>query len=150
MRRAAAAVLIVLLAGGAWIAYTELWNHGGAKPIAWTNLPNGLGKTNLTKPVFLRFRKARYLENYLAGAPLPPVDFSRNEVLLAAVGARSSTGYSVHIESISDQRSRIVVRVREVTPSLGDKVAAKVTYPYAMATIHQSPKRVHFIWLGRP
>ncbi len=71
-------------------------------------------------------------------------------MLLAAVGARSSTGYSVRIESVSDQRSRIVVRVREVTPSLGDPVVARVTHPYVLATIPQSPKHVHFIWLGRP
>ena len=150
MRRAAAAVLVVLVAGGAWIAYSELWNHGGAKPVAWTSLDSKLGSASLTKPVFLRFRKQRYLESFFAGERVPPVDFSRDEVLLAAAGARSSTGYSVHIESISEQRSRIVVRVREVTPAPGDHVVARVTYPYALATIKQSPKRVHFIWLGRP
>ena len=150
MRRATAAVLIVLLAGGAWIAYTELWRHGGAKPVAWRNLSVAIDDAKVSSPVFLRFRKQLYFEQYLAGAKAPPVDFGHEEVLLAAIGARSSTGYSVHIESISDQRSRIVVRVREVTPSLGDKLAAKVTYPYVMAAIPQSPKRVHFIWLGRP
>ena len=150
MRRAAVAFAVVVLAGGAWIAYSELWRHGGDKPIAWHDLPATLGAAAPTKPVFLRFRKRRYLEHYLARAPLPSVDFSRDEVLLAAVGARSSTGYSVRIESVSDQRSRIVVRVREVTPSLGQPVAARVTYPYLLATIPQSPKRVHFIWLGRP
>ena len=56
---------------------------------------------------------------------MPAVDFSRDEILLAAVGARSSTGYSVRIESVSDERSRIVVRVHEVTPSLGDHVVAR-------------------------
>ena len=70
--------------------------------------------------------------------------------MLAGVGARSSTGYSVRIESVSDERSRIVVRVRELTPSLGDQVTARVTYPYLLATIPQSPKRVRFVWLGRP
>ncbi len=150
MRRPVIAVLIVLAVGGALIAYGELWRHGGSKPIAWRDLPPSLGAAAPAKPTFLRFRKRRYLESYLPGAPLPAVDFSRDEVLLAAVGARSSTGYSVHIESVSEERSRIVVRVREATPSLGDHVVAKVTYPYVMATIPQSPKHVHFIWLGRP
>ena len=155
MRRTAAVVLIVLLAGGAWITYIERWNHGGGTPVAWRDLPGGLGAAKLASPVFLRFRKRLYLEDYLAARlaqvpRLPAVDFTRDEVLLAAVGARSSTGYSVRIESISDQRSRIVVRVREVTPALGDPVVAKVTYPYALATIPLSPKRVRFIWLGRP
>ena len=83
-------------------------------------------------------------------ARVPPIDFARDEVLLAAIGARSSTGYGVHIESISDERSRIVVRVRETTPSLGEHVQARVTYPYVLATIPRSDKRVHFVWLGRP
>jgi len=156
MGRAVAALAIVLLAGGAWIAYSELWGHGGGKPVAWHALPGALGTTELTKPVFRRFRKRRDLESYLAKtlagpAPkLPPIDFTRDEALLAAVGARSSTGYSVRIESVSDERSRVVVRVREVTPSLGDRVAARVTYPYLLATIPQSPKQVRFVWLGRP
>jgi PrcB C-terminal len=150
MRRPLAALVIVLALGGAWIAYSELWRHGGARPVAWHDLPATLGAAAPTKPVFLRFRTKRELENYLHGAPVPAVDFSKDEVLLAAVGARSSTGYSVHVESVSEQRSRIVVRVREVTPSLGDHVVAKVTYPYVLATIPQSQKHVHFIWLGRP
>jgi PrcB C-terminal len=156
MRRPAVALLIVLLAGGAWIAFSERWSHGGGRPVAWRDLPGSLGAAELSKPVFLRFRKRRYLENYLAiklpgrVPPLPPIDFTRDEALLAGVGARSSTGYSVHIVSVSDQRGRIVVRVRETTPSLGQHVLARVTYPYALATIPQSPKHVHFEWLGRP
>ena len=156
MRRAAVALLVVLAAGGAWIAYTELWSHGGGKPVAWHNLPGALGAAELSKPVFLSFRKRRDLESYLAqtlpgGAPkLPAIDFARDEALLAAVGARSSTGYSVRIESVSSERSRIVVRVREVTPSLGQHVSPRVTYPYLLATIPRSPKRVRFVWLGRP
>jgi hypothetical protein len=150
MRRPFVALLIVLAAGGAWVAYSEHWRHGGARPVAWHDLPATLGAAAPAKPAFVRFRKRRYLEDYLPGARLPAVDFSRDEVLLAATGARSTTGYSVHIESVSEQRSRIVVRVREVTPSLGDHVVAKVTYPYVLATIPQTRKHVHFIWLGRP
>ncbi len=149
-------VLVVLVLGGAWIAYSELWKHGGARPVAWHTLPGALGAAKLSKPVFLRFRERRDLEAYLARAlpgrapKLPPIDFARNQVVLAAAGARSSTGYSVRIESVSEQRSRIVVRVREITPALGQPVAARVTYPHLLATIPRSRKRVHFIWLGRP
>jgi hypothetical protein len=156
VRRPAAVLLIVLLAGGAWIAYTELWNHGGGRPVAWRDLPGSLGAAKLSKPVFLRFRKRSYLESYLAKvmpgrAPaLPPIDFTRDEAMLAGVGARSSSGYSVHIVSVSDQRARIVVRVRETTPALGQHVISRVTYPYLLATIPQSPKHVRFEWLGRP
>jgi hypothetical protein len=156
MRRPAIALLVVLALGGAWIAYAELWRHGGGKPVAWHDLGRGLGDAELSKPVFLRFRTRRHLEQFLATTvpgrvpKVPPVDFARDEVLLAAVGARSSTGYGVRVSSVSEERVRIVVRVREVTPSLGRPVAARVTYPYLLATIPQSAKRVHFVWLGRP
>ena len=156
MRRPVIAVVVVLALGGAWIAYSELWSHGGGRPVAWRAVPGALGDAELSKPIFLRFRSRGELEAYLArvmpgrSPKLPPIDFAREEVLLAAVGARSSTGYSVRIASATEQRSRIVVRVREVAPSLGQPVKDRVTYPYLLATIPQSPKRVHFVWLGRP
>lgn len=150
MRRAAVVLAVVLLIGGAWIAYAELWRHGGGKPVAWRDLSGSVGAVEIAKPAFQRFRSRGALERFLTRATVPPIDFARDEVLLAATGARSSTGYAVHIDSISDERSRIVVRVRETTPSLGQRVDARVTYPYVLATIPRSDKRVHFIWLGRP
>ncbi len=156
MRRPAAVLLIVLLAGGAWIAYSELWRHGGSKPVAYRDLGRALGAAEFPKPVFIRFRTRHRLEQYLAGAlpgralTVPPIDFALDEALLAATGARSSTGYSVRIDSVIDEPSRTVVRVREVTPSLGQRVEAHVTYPYLLATIPRGDKRVRFIWLGRP
>jgi hypothetical protein len=156
VRRPLAVLAVLLIAGGAWIVYVDRWRHGGGTPVAWHGLGAGLGAAEFTKPVFLRFRKRVYLERYLAKAipgrvpALPPIDFGRDEVLLAAVGARSSTGYAVRIVSVSEERSRIVVRVRETAPSLGDRTGARVTYPYLVAAIPQSPKQVHFVWLGRP
>ena len=156
MRRPLAALLILVLAGGAWAASTALWRHGGSKPVAWRDLSGSLGAAELPKPVFLRFRKRADLEKFLAAAmpgrapAVPNVDFGREELLLAAVGSRSSTGYSVRLVSVREERSRIVARVREVTPSLGQRVEARVTYPYLVAAIPHSGKWVHFEWLGRP
>lgn len=156
MRRPLAALLIVLLTGGAWISYTELWRHGGSRPVAWRDLSGSLGTAEFPKPVFLRFRRRRYLEQYLAQAmpgrtpTLPGIDFARDDALLAAVGARSSTGYSLRLVSVSEERARIVARVRETTPSLRQRAAARLTYPYLLAAIPKSSNRVRFEWLGRP
>ena len=156
MRRPLAALLIVLLAGGAWVSYAELWRHGGGRPVAWRDLSGRLGAAELSKPVFRRFRTRRSLEQYLAHAmpgrapAVPGIDFGRDDALLVAVGARSSTGYSVRLVSVSEERSRIAARVRETAPSLGQRVEARVTYPYLLAAIPKSSKRVHFEWLGRP
>jgi hypothetical protein len=81
---------------------------------------------------------------------LPRIDFRRRELVLLATGPRSSTGYSVQVESVGEERGRIVVHVRERTPSLGDPVAARVTYPYRLITLPRRDKPVDIIWEGRP
>ena len=45
---------------------------------------------------------------------------------------------------------RIVVTVRERTPSLGQPVTAKVTYPFRLITVPRSDKHLRLKWLGRP
>lgn len=69
---------------------------------------------------------------------------------MLAAGPRSSTGYGVEVRSVREQRGRIVVRVRERTPELGDRVAARVTSPYRLITLPRRAKPVYIIWEGRP
>jgi hypothetical protein len=81
---------------------------------------------------------------------LPPIDFSRREVYLVAAGPRSSTGYDLRIVSVRDEGDRIVVTVHERTPSLGDPVRARVTYPFRLIAFPRSDKPVKLKWPGRP
>ena len=81
---------------------------------------------------------------------LPPIDWSRKEVFLVATGPRSSTGYVLQIEAVRDYGSRIDVVVHERTPSLGDPVTARVTYPFRMIVLPRSDKPVKLKWPGRP
>lgn len=80
---------------------------------------------------------------------LPPVDFSRQETFLVAAGPRSSTGYALQVVCVEEQGGHIEVVVREVTPSLGDPVRARVTHPYRLL-LFDSTKPVQLKWLGRP
>ena len=80
---------------------------------------------------------------------LPPIDFSRQETFLVAAGPRSSTGYALRIVRVQEQGGNIDVAVREDTPSLGDPVRARVTYPYRLL-LFDSTKPVRLKWLGRP
>jgi PrcB C-terminal len=81
---------------------------------------------------------------------LPRIDFSRREAILIAAGPRSSTGYELRILSVRAAGDRIIVRVRERTPSLGEPVTARITYPFRLISVPRSDKRLRLKWLGRP
>ena len=80
---------------------------------------------------------------------LPPIDFDRQETFLIAAGPRSSTGYALHVVRVEEKGGHVKVTIREQTPSLGDRVRARLTFPYRLLAI-DSDKPVHLKWLGRP
>ena len=81
---------------------------------------------------------------------LPRIDFKRSEVYLVAAGPRSSSGYELQVLRVQDLGDRIVVVVHERTPSLGDAVQARVTYPFRLIALPRSSKPVTLKWPGRP
>ena len=93
-----------------------------------------------------------FLEQMNPGRQLhaPAIDFSREEAYLVAAGPRSSTGYELRIVRVRDEGGEVVVTVRELTPSLGDGVEARVTYPYRLIALPRSDEAVKLKWLGRP
>jgi hypothetical protein len=106
-----------------------------------------LGPLALTTAVGTPTRKQSVLDKLLGGrrVTLPP----GREAILISPGPRSSTGYDVEVLSIEEQRSRIVVRVREITPRLGEPVRPVVTYPYRLVMMPASRKHVTIRWEGR-
>jgi PrcB C-terminal len=88
-----------------------------------------------------------YLERY-GSDRRPAVDFDRHQLLLVSPGPRSSTGYELRVEDVRDKGGRIVVTVRERTPRLGDRVAARVTFPYRLLVL-PAGKDVYVDWKGR-
>jgi hypothetical protein len=80
----------------------------------------------------------------------PPHDRDRDQVVVIALGPRSSTGYSLHILRVVERRRGIYVYARERTPSLGEPVTARVTYPYRVLSMHGSAKPVYVKLRGRP
>jgi PrcB C-terminal len=137
-----------------WVGY-EHWHSSGGHPIAWRDRSAELRGARFSKAVARTFRDRAELERFLAelpGKPVQPpaVDFNRDLALLVAAGPRSSTGYAVTIVGAKEERGRVAVEVRERTPSLRDRVRARVTYPYVFVSLPQTAKPVHVDWLGRP
>ena len=65
-------------------------------------------------------------------------------------GPRSSDAYRLEVVAVTEERSRIVVSVRERAPSLARPGAARLTSPFRLITIERRGKDVTLDWRGRP
>jgi hypothetical protein len=109
--------------------------------------------TRITRDVFRnRAGLLDVLERNNPGRPvqLPNIDFARREIYLVAAGPRSSTGYALEIVGVRDVGDHIVVAVHEQTPTLADRVQARVTYPFVLISLPRSKEPVKLKWPGRP
>jgi len=152
-RSAAAGLAAVLAAAAGWLGWQELWAHGGDRPLAWRDLT---ARTLAEPPRSeLRvFRSREQLRDALTqggrSATLPPIDFSHREAILVAAGPRSSGAYELEILAVTEERRRIVVAVRERTPSRARPGAGRLTFPFRLITIERRDKDVALNWRGRP
>ncbi|MDQ2909531.1 MAG: protease complex subunit PrcB family protein [Actinomycetota bacterium] len=148
-------VAVVLLAAGGWLLYTQAWT-GETKPVVWSDLTPQLGTIEFTRKVTAVYHSRRpfvkLLEATMPGrAPEPPPhNWERDQVVVIALGPRSSAGYSLRILRVVERRRGIYVYAREETPALGDPVKARVTYPYRVLSMHGSAKPVYVKLEGRP
>ena len=72
-----------------------------------------------------------------------------DQIVVIALGPRSSTGYSLRILSVVERRRGIYVDAREKTPSLGASVTARVTYVYRLLSMPGKAKPVYVKLQGR-
>ena len=112
-------------------AYAHARGHDGSKPVPWHDVRDG--RNHGLDPRVAAFRITKEGDR---------------EYVLVSPGPRSSTGYGVEIVRIVEQRRRILLEVRERTPSLGQRVVARVTYPYRLIEIPRTRKHVAVDWLG--
>jgi PrcB C-terminal len=128
---------------------------GVTRPVAYTDLTSKVGAlefTHITVDVsHTRAELLGVLERNNPGRKiqLPPIDYSRQETFIVAAGPRSSTGYALRILKVEQKGGHVVVTVHERTPSLGEPVQARVTYPFLLLAL-DSDKPVHLKWPGRP
>jgi hypothetical protein len=138
------------------LVYTQVWGTGGEKPVAWTDVTHTMGPIEFSRRVqgvyHSRAAFERLLEATMPGrAPKPPPqhDWSRDQIVVIALGPRSSTGYSLQIQRVVERRRGIYVYARERTPKLGEPVTARVTYVYRLLSMHGSAKPVYVKLAGR-
>jgi hypothetical protein len=147
---------VVALAAAGWLVYSQWWGRGDAYELAWQDLNGQLGRVEFTRKVSAVYRSRAPFAHLLAATmpgrgPKPPaVDFGGREVVVVSLGPRSSTGYSLRVERVVERRREVDVYLRERTPSLGDPVEPRVTYPYRAITIARTSKPVYVKLQGRP
>ena len=152
--RAGLLALVAVLFLGGWIAWREL-TSAPSHPIPFRNLTARAGHLEFLRPASHSFDTRAELVDFLShqmpGRPLhlPRIDWARREVVLATPGPRSSSGYALRVLDVREEPGRILVRVRERTPTLGERVTPGVTYPFALIEIARSAKRVVVAWQGR-
>jgi hypothetical protein len=134
---------------GALVAY-GLWPEGERRAVAWQDLSAQVGPLTITRETKRVFRSGDALADYLGavGGRTPVVDFERRQVLLVSPGPRSSTGYSLEIVHVRERDGKLTVTVHEQTPRLGERVEARVTFPYRLLSL-PAGKDVYVNWPGR-
>jgi hypothetical protein len=130
----------------------SLLRSGKEQPVAWRDLSAQAGPLTISDRENRLFRDQQELRRYLASTrargAAPQIDFSQRQLLLVSPGPRSSTGYEVEVLSVREQNGKITVRVRERTPTLRDRVDARVTHPYRLLSL-PADKEVAVDWAGR-
>jgi hypothetical protein len=78
--------------------------------------------------------------------PRPQIDFEREMLLLAAMGSRSSGGYTIRIVSVRETRHALVVSV--VRNLLGPRCGAiaAVTEPADIVRVRATAKRLRWVF----
>ena len=134
MKRLAAVAAVLVLLGAGWIAYVRLWRHGDAHPLAYRDESARIRGFETTHAVTRVFRRA------------DPKEIA----LLVASGPRSSTAYGLGVVGVTEERGRVVVTLRERSPTLAHPGRATLTYPYRLLVLPNHHKPIHVHVEGRP
>jgi hypothetical protein len=147
------ALLGLLIAGR--LVYTQVWGMGAERRVDWVDVTHKTGTIEFTRRVqgvyHSRAAFERLLDATMPGrAPKPPPhDWAHDQIVVIALGPRSSTGYSLRILKVIERRRGIYVDAREKTPSLGEPVTARVTYVYRLLSMPGKAKPVYVKLQGR-
>lgn len=70
------------------------------------------------------------------------VDFKKKNVLVLYQGQKNSGGYTIDIESVSNNDNTIVVKKSEIGPKKGEMATTVMTTPYCVALIPKGNKLI--------
>jgi hypothetical protein len=130
-------------------------NAPSGQPIALVRLAPGAAPLTLhstfTDPARLVIRDAATwqrtwdsLWNIRPSPPLPDVDFSRDMVIVVAMGIRSSGGHSIVIESAAADGANVTIHLLMETPGPNCVSTMALTSPVDVARVSRANGEVQF------
>ena len=75
---------------------------------------------------------------------LPTIDFTREMVILAALGERPTGGYSIFVDSASETAAGVTIAVRSLASDSGCPVTLALTQPVDIARMTRRDGHVEF------
>ena len=87
----------------------------------------------------------RLLGSHSPRAPLPAVDFSREMIVVASMGTRSSGGYTMGVDSVFAARDTVFFHVREQSPGSRCGTTAALTSPVGLARVERTDRPIGFV-----
>ncbi len=75
---------------------------------------------------------------------LPPIDFEREMIVVAALGARPNAGYDIVIEGAEHDSAGLQILVRVAAPAPGCPVSTAMTQPIDLARVPVTDEPIRF------
>lgn len=82
--------------------------------------------------------------NFLNRPKPPKVDFNEYQIVLVAMGMKTSGGYSIKIESINNTSGNYLVNVLETSPGKSCVTTEVVTFPFQLIQVKKAEGKTLF------
>jgi hypothetical protein len=82
--------------------------------------------------------------NYSPVPAMPEIDFSREMLIVAALGTRPTGGYSIFVDSAYNRTDHLEVVVRTISPGAWCGGTQAFTQPVDIARLPRSSQPVHY------
>lgn len=88
---------------------------------------------------------AQIVANHSPTPPVPSIDFSREMLIVAAMGTRNTGGYSIKVESVSGSSTELVATVTATSPGRSCMTTQAFTAPVDIMRVPRSELPVRFV-----
>lgn len=88
---------------------------------------------------------SRIASPFRPAPPVPAVDFDRNVVIVASMGAKGSSGYAITVDEVQIAGGEARVSVTEESPASGCITLAEITDPVAVVAGPRFPGQPTFV-----
>jgi hypothetical protein len=80
-----------------------------------------------------------------SSAPCPPVDFSKEVVIVATMGRQNTGGYSIRVVRAEATADKLRIQISRTTPKAGARAIQVLTAPYDFVAVPRVELPVEFV-----